>query len=61
MMHASTLDADIINMIIICSRAAWPTSAPPSIAPVIIPGMEIMPITLGSAISELEARVSAMP
>jgi hypothetical protein len=46
MMHDSTVDADIMNVIIICSRAAWLTSAPPRIAPVIIPGMEMMPITL---------------
>jgi hypothetical protein len=45
-MHESALDADIMNMIIICSRAAWCTSAPPRIAPVIIPGMEMRPITL---------------
>jgi hypothetical protein len=45
-MHANTLDADIMNMIIICRRAAGSTSAPPKIAPVIVPGMEIMPITL---------------
>ncbi len=46
MMHDSALDADIMNVITICSRAAWSTSAPPRIAPVIIPGMEMMPITL---------------
>jgi hypothetical protein len=46
MMHDSTLDADIMNMIIICSRAACATSAPPRIAPVIVPGMAMMPITL---------------
>jgi hypothetical protein len=45
-MHASVLDADIMKMIIICRRAAWCTSAPPRIAPVIIPGMEMRPITL---------------
>ena len=45
-MLANTLDADIINMIIICRRAAGSTSAPPRIAPVIVPGMEMMPITL---------------
>ena len=45
-MHDSALDADIMNMIIICSRAAWCTSAPPRIAPVIMPGMEMRPITL---------------
>lgn len=45
-MHDSALDADIMNMIIICRRAAWCTSAPPRIAPVIMPGMAMRPITL---------------
>ena len=45
-MHASALDADIMNMMIICSRAACCTSAPPRIAPVIMPGIAIIPITL---------------
>jgi hypothetical protein len=45
-MHDSALDADIMNMITICSRAACPTSAPPRIAPVIMPGMEMTPTTL---------------
>ena len=45
-MHASVLDADIMNIMIICSRAACCTSAPPRIAPVIMPGIAIIPITL---------------
>jgi hypothetical protein len=35
-----------MNMITICSRAACSTSAPPRIAPVIMPGMYMMPTTL---------------
>jgi hypothetical protein len=46
MMHDSALDADNMNMIIICNRAACATSAPPRIAPVIVPGIEMIPITL---------------
>ena len=46
MIHDNALDAAIMNMIIICNRAACCTSAPPRIAPVIIPGIEMMPKTL---------------
>ena len=45
-MHASALDATSMNMMIICSRAACCTSAPPRIAPDIIPGIAMMPVTL---------------
>ena len=45
-MHESTVDADIINMMTICSLAACSTSTPPRIAPVIVPGIEMIPITL---------------
>ena len=38
--------AVIMNMIIICNLAAWCTDEPPRIAPVIMPGMAIMPRTL---------------
>jgi hypothetical protein len=52
-LHASTFDANIMIMIIICSRAAWYTvyvgaARGPEIAPVVIliTGMEMRPITL---------------
>ena len=38
--------AVIINMMIICSLAACCTEEPPKIAPVIMPGMAIIPMTL---------------
>ena len=37
---------DIMNIITIWRRAACSTEDPPRIAPVIIPGMAIIPITL---------------
>jgi hypothetical protein len=43
---AKLVEAVIINMMIICRRAACATSAPPRMAPVIMPGIEIMPSTL---------------
>lgn len=43
---AKTVEAEFINMTIICNRAACSTGAPARIAPVIIPGIEIMPIML---------------
>ena len=43
---ASAVDAEIINMMIICSFAACSTEEPPRMAPVIIPGIEMMPMTL---------------
>lgn len=43
---AKAVDEDIMNMITIWSFAAWSTEEPPRIAPVIIPGIEIMPSTL---------------
>ena len=45
-MAASAVDAEIINMMIICSLAACSTEEPPRMAPVIIPGIEMMPMTL---------------
>ena len=44
--EASTMLAVIMNMMIICSLAAWWTEDPPRIAPVIIPGIEMIPMTL---------------
>lgn len=44
--HPSALEAEIINMMIICSFAARSTDAPPRRAPVIIPGMDMIPSTL---------------
>ena len=49
MMDASAVDEDIMNMITICNLAACSTEEPPSIAPVIIPGMAIIPKTLQGA------------
>lgn len=43
---ARAVDAQIMNMMIIWSFAARSTDAPPRIAPVIIPGIDIMPRTL---------------
>ena len=43
---ASAVDAEIINMIIICNFDACSTEEPPRIAPVIIPGIEMIPMTL---------------
>ena len=44
--EASTVEAVIMNMMIICSLAAWWTEDPPRIAPVIIPGIAMIPIVL---------------
>ena len=44
--EASTMLAVIMNMMIICSLAAWWTEDPPRMAPVIIPGMAMIPMTL---------------
>jgi len=44
--EASTVLAVIMNMMIICSLAAWWTDDPPRIAPVIIPGIAMIPRTL---------------
>ena len=43
---ASAVDAEIMNMMIICNFAACSTEEPPRMAPVIIPGIEMMPMTL---------------
>ena len=51
MMHASAQDATIMNMMTICSRAACSTSAPPRIAPDIIPGIAMIPVTLAPIMS----------
>lgn len=42
----STLLPQMRNMTTICSRAACWTDAPPRMAPVIVPGIAMMPITL---------------
>ena len=42
----STATEEIMNDRIIWSRAACVTDAPPSMEPVIVPGIAIMPITL---------------
>ena len=44
--EASTMLAVIMNIMIICSLAAWWTEDPPRIAPVIIPGIVMIPMTL---------------
>lgn len=43
---ASVVAEEIMNVIIICNIAACWTEEPPRIAPVIIPGIAMMPITL---------------
>ena len=43
----SAVQEEIMNMMTICSRAACSTEDPPRIAPVIMPGMAMMPMTLG--------------
>jgi len=43
---ASVVLAVIMNIMIICRRAACWTEDPPRIAPVIMPGMEMIPRTL---------------
>jgi hypothetical protein len=45
-MDASVVLAVIMNMMIICSFAACWTEEPPKMAPVIMPGMAIIPSTL---------------
>lgn len=42
---ARALDDEIVKMMIDCRRAACSTDAPPRMDPVIIPGMEIRPMT----------------
>lgn len=46
-MEASAVDEEIMNMMTICKRAACSTEEPPRMAPVIMPGMAIIPMTLG--------------
>ena len=43
---ASAVDAEIMNVIIICNIAACWTEEPPRMAPVIMPGIAMIPITL---------------
>jgi len=43
---ARVVDAEIMKTMIICSRAACWTEDPPRIAPVIIPGIAMIPSTL---------------
>lgn len=43
---AKTVDAEFMNITIICSRAACSTGAPARMAPVIIPGIEMIPMIL---------------
>ena len=45
----SAVQDEIMNMITICRRAACSTEDPPRIAPVIMPGMEMRPMTLGES------------
>lgn len=54
--EASTALAEIMNMIIICSLAAWWIEDPPRMVPVIIPGMEMIPMTLNVRINEIRTR-----
>ena len=42
----SAVQEEIMNMITICRRAACSTEEPPRIAPVIMPGMAMIPMTL---------------
>lgn len=44
--EARVVLAVIMNIMIICSLAAWWTDEPPRMAPVIMPGMAMMPNTL---------------
>ena len=52
--EASVAVAEIMNMMIICSLAACWTEDPPRMAPVIIPGIAMIPITLEGNQSLLE-------
>ena len=52
--EASTVLAVLMNMMIICSFAAWWTEDPPRMAPVIIPGIAMIPITLTECVRRLE-------
>ena len=45
-MDASAVEEEIMNMMTICRRAACSTEEPPRMAPVIMPGIAMMPITL---------------
>ena len=51
---AKAVDEDIMNMITIWSFAAWSTDEPPRIAPVIMPGIAIIPSTLKESFSGLQ-------
>lgn len=53
---ARVVEAEIMNMMIICSFAACDTEEPPRMAPVIMPGMDIMPMTLIWLIVGVSAR-----
>ena len=48
----STTTEEIMNIKTIWIRAACVTEAPPSMEPVMAPGIEIMPMTLGAFISQ---------
>jgi hypothetical protein len=51
---ARVVVAEMRNMMICWYFTAWEILAPPRIAPVIIPGMETRPITLSSALAQVE-------
>ena len=42
--HESAFDSEIMNIMIICSRAACSTSVPSRIACIIMPGIVMMPV-----------------
>jgi hypothetical protein len=48
----STTTEEIMNIKTIWSRAACVTEAPPSMDPVMAPGIDIIPMTLGTFISQ---------
>jgi hypothetical protein len=52
MIEDSTTTEEIKNIKTIWSRAACVTEAPPRMEPVMAPGIDIMPITLGASSAE---------
>lgn len=53
MIQTSALEAEIMNMMIICSFTACEIDDPPRMAPVIMPGMAMIPMTLTNRVSTL--------
>ena len=55
----SAVEEEIMNMMTICRRAACSTEDPPRMAPVIMPGIAMIPITLRVGVRGILAGMGA--